>query len=107
MTGAAIGSCGSAANINRQKTPVKSLRCRVSLENWLSRHEPVPLIVDDVLLKFDDDRAIASMQLLAELSRQTQVVFITHHQHLVEMATNNLSKEDLLVTTLSDGATGP
>ena len=33
-----------------------------SLENWLSRHEPVPFIVDDVLLNFDDDRAIAGLE---------------------------------------------
>ncbi|MCA9178294.1 MAG: AAA family ATPase [Planctomycetales bacterium] len=78
-----------------------------SLENWLSRHEPLPLIVDDVLLNFDDNRAIAGLKVLAELSRHTQVVFFTHHQHLVDMARDNLSSEDVFVTTLGDGAAAP
>lgn len=78
-----------------------------SLEFWLSRHEPVPFIVDDVLLHFDDDRAIASLEVLAELSRRTQVVFFTHHNHLVQMATNNLPKEDLFVTYLLANSTAP
>ena len=77
-----------------------------SLETWLDRHESIPFIVDDVLLNFDDDRAIASLEVLAELSRRTQVVFFTHHNHLVELATNNLANTDLFVTTLSDGAAG-
>ena len=78
-----------------------------SLETWLDRHESIPFIVDDVLLNFDDDRAIASLEVLAELSHRTQVVFFTHHHHLVEMATNNLSRNDLFVAALSDGATEP
>ena len=78
-----------------------------SLENWLSRHEPLPLIVDDVLLNFDDNRSIAGLKVLAELSRHTQVVFFTHHQHLVDMARDSLSSEDVFVTTLGDGAAAP
>ena len=36
-------------------------------------HEPVPFIVDDILLNFDDDRSTAALAALAELSRKTQV----------------------------------
>lgn len=72
-----------------------------SLENWLSRHEPLPFIIDDVLLNFDDNRAIAGLQVLAELSNQTQVVFFTHHQHLVDMARDSLEADELFVTTLN------
>ncbi|MDG2012884.1 MAG: hypothetical protein P8J33_05230, partial [Pirellulaceae bacterium] len=71
-----------------------------SLENWLTRHEPVPFIVDDVLLNFDDGRAVACLKVLAELSQQTQVIFFTHHQHLAEIAREALSQEDLFVKTL-------
>ena len=74
-----------------------------SLENWLSRHEPVPFIVDDVLLNFDDDRAIAGLEVLGELSKQTQVVFFTHHQHLVDMARDSQAADELFVTTLNGG----
>lgn len=61
-----------------------------SLEQYLSRNEPLPFIVDDILLRFDDDRAMGTLKILAELSQWTQVIFFTHHQHLVELANNSL-----------------
>ena len=78
-----------------------------SLESWLDHHEPAPFIVDDVLLNFDDGRAVAGLQALAELSRRTQVILFTHHNHLVEMAKSNLVSEELFVTTLLDGRMEP
>jgi uncharacterized protein YhaN len=57
-----------------------------SLEVYLAAHEPMPFIVDDLLLNFDDERAAATFAVLAELSRKTQVLFFTHHRHLVEQA---------------------
>ncbi|MBV08835.1 YhaN family protein [Rubinisphaera sp.] len=75
-----------------------------SLETWLERHESIPFIVDDVLMNFDDERAIASLEVLAELSNRTQVIFFTHHQHLVDIARKSLSNEDVFVTTLSEQA---
>lgn len=63
-----------------------------SLETYLHAHEPIPLIVDDVLIQCDDQRAIAALQTFAELSGQTQVIFFTHHQHLVELAEKVLPK---------------
>ena len=71
-----------------------------SLEAWLSHHEPIPLIVDDILMNFDDARSVATLHVLAELSQQTQVIFFTHHQHLVELASQHLSHEDLFITNI-------
>ena len=34
-----------------------------SLESWLQSHEPVPFVVDDILLNFDDVRATAALAL--------------------------------------------
>jgi uncharacterized protein YhaN len=73
-----------------------------SLENWLDHHEPVPLIVDDVLMNFDDDRSSETLKVLAELSRRTQIIFFTHHQHLVEIANHHLQPTDLFVTTIAE-----
>jgi uncharacterized protein YhaN len=56
------------------------------LERRLAQHEPLPLVVDDVLINFDNDRAQAALQVLGELSRQTQVIFFTHHHHLMGLA---------------------
>jgi uncharacterized protein YhaN len=71
-----------------------------SLETWLKHHESIPLIVDDVLLNFDDDRSLATMKVLARLSQYTQVIFFTHHQHLCDLAEKNLPSDQLFTTRL-------
>jgi uncharacterized protein YhaN len=57
-----------------------------SLERYLMHNEPFPFIVDDILIQFDDRRAEAALQVLAQLSMKTQVLFFTHHWRLVELA---------------------
>jgi uncharacterized protein YhaN len=57
-----------------------------SLEKYLEASEPMPFIVDDILVNFDDQRATATLGALAELSQKTQVLFFTHHRRLVELA---------------------
>jgi uncharacterized protein YhaN len=61
-----------------------------SLEVHLRSHTRIPLIVDDCLIQFDDDRARAAISCLSELSEQTQVIMFTHHQHLVDLASETL-----------------
>jgi uncharacterized protein YhaN len=61
-----------------------------SLEAYLEKNEALPFIVDDILIKFDDHRATATLQALAKLSEKTQIIFFTHHHHLVELAKSNL-----------------
>jgi uncharacterized protein YhaN len=75
-----------------------------SIEHYLARNEPVPLIVDDILNRFDDDRALAALESLAELSHKTQVIFFTHHAHLVELARARLPKDSLFTHDLSRAA---
>jgi uncharacterized protein YhaN len=61
-----------------------------SLENYLEKDEPLPFVVDDILIRFDNDRAAAALQALEKLSGKTQVIFFTHHQHLVGLAEANV-----------------
>ena len=56
------------------------------LDQHLSRGESLPLVVDDVLVNFDDKRARATLGLLGQLAEKTQVLFFTHHSRLVELA---------------------
>ena len=72
-----------------------------SLESWLQSHEPVPFVVDDILLNFDDGRAAAALAALAGLSRQTQVLFFTHHRHIVDLARAHLPPEVVFVHELA------
>jgi uncharacterized protein YhaN len=53
---------------------------------YLEKNEPIPFIVDDILIKFDDERAAAALGALGNISQQTQLIFFTHHRHLVELA---------------------
>ena len=39
-----------------------------------------------MLVYFDDDRTAAALRVLAELSRKTQVLVFTHHQHVLSLA---------------------
>jgi uncharacterized protein YhaN len=57
-----------------------------SLEQYLENNEPLPFVVDDILLRFDDERALATLDVLAGLAEKTQVLFFTHHLHLVALA---------------------
>ncbi len=70
------------------------------LDAYLKNNEPLPLIVDDILIMFDDDRAAATLQVLAELSHKTQVIFFTHHRHLVDLAENTMDASELILHTL-------
>ncbi len=70
------------------------------VEAYLEKNEPLPLIVDDILIMFDDDRAAATLQVLAELSHKTQVIFFTHHRHLVELAEKTIAASELILHTL-------
>jgi uncharacterized protein YhaN len=65
-----------------------------SLEVHLRNHKPIPLVIDDCLIQFDDARASATLKILSELSLKTQVILFTHHAHLVQLATENLSSDE-------------
>lgn len=67
------------------------------LEKYISNNGPMPFIVDDVLVHFDDDRSAAAFAGMGRLAQQTQVIFFTHHQHLVDLAKATLSNEILSV----------
>jgi uncharacterized protein YhaN len=72
-----------------------------SLERHLERHAPIPFILDDILVNFDDARAAAALDVLAALSERTQVIYFTHHQHLVELAKAKVGKKTLFVHALN------
>lgn len=63
------------------------------LELHLQDHEPMPMILDDLLVHFDDGRAANALAALAKFGRQSQVILFTHHAHLVELARARLGAE--------------
>lgn len=57
-----------------------------AVEDYLDRAEPLPFVADDLFINFDDERAQAGFRVLSELAKKTQVLFFTHHQHLIDVA---------------------
>ncbi len=57
-----------------------------TLEKYLAHGEPLPFVVDDILINFDDRRSEATLKVLAEFSKCTQVILFTHHERLRDMA---------------------
>jgi len=57
-----------------------------ALMQHLEHGEPMPFIVDDILIGFDDDRTRACLEILADLAHQTQVILFTHHKRVIELS---------------------
>ncbi len=65
-----------------------------SIEKYCEENEPIPFIVDDILVHFDNERSKITLSILKELSKKTQVIFFTHHYHLVHLLEQTLDGED-------------
>ncbi|MDQ0133617.1 uncharacterized protein YhaN [Neorhizobium galegae] len=60
------------------------------LEDYCSRNEPAPLILDDIFQTFDDERTAAGIRTLAAAGEKFQTVLFTHQMSLVETARREL-----------------
>ncbi|MCK5783683.1 MAG: hypothetical protein KAH06_04500, partial [Desulfobacterales bacterium] len=76
------------------------LSLRLGTLEWrLETSEPMPFIVDDILINFDDDRSKATLKALAELSKKNQVILFTHHGQIVN-AVKKIKKADIQIHEL-------
>jgi uncharacterized protein YhaN len=66
------------------------------IEEHLDRVGPMPVIADDLLVNFDNPRTEATLRCLAELSQRTQVLLLTHHEHVRELARRTLREGENL-----------
>ncbi len=57
-----------------------------ALDLHLDAGTPLPFIADDIFINWSDDRAAAGFGVLAELATRTQVIMLSHHHHLVDIA---------------------
>lgn len=74
-----------------------------ALDQHLEQHEPMPLILDDLLVTCDNERAKAILPQLAELAQRTQIFLFTHHEHLVELCRRTLIEDSFHLHRLSAG----
>ncbi len=68
-----------------------------ALELYLDNARPMPFIADDLFINYDDARTLAGLRELSDISRRTQVVFLTHHAHMVELARDHLAERIQIV----------
>ncbi len=77
------------------------LALRLATLEWRSAgSEPMPFIVDDILINFDDDRSKATLTVLADLARKNQVILFTHHRRIVDEALTIAGRERVQVHEL-------
>ena len=63
--------------------------------------EPLPVVFDDVLVNFDDQRTAVALRTLASLGSRTQVVLFTHHAGVVAAAQGAIEPGQLAVRRLA------
>lgn len=73
------------------------LALRIAGYHELAQNRPtVPFIADDIMETFDDERSAAAFALLAEMSRVGQVIYLTHHRHLCDIARSVCPQANLI-----------
>jgi uncharacterized protein YhaN len=55
------------------------------IEEYETRSEPLPIIMDDVLVNFDDSRGKKVLEILSSFAENRQVIILTCHKHTVEV----------------------
>ena len=60
------------------------------------RSEPMPIITDDILVNFDDDRGPLAIKALEEFSRDRQIIVLTCHKDAIDMYKQLGAKEIIL-----------
>jgi uncharacterized protein YhaN len=58
--------------------------------HYCRENEPLPLVMDDVLVNFDDERSDAALDVLIELGQDIQVVFLTCHEDTIRRIRSRL-----------------
>ncbi|MEI6412974.1 MAG: AAA family ATPase [Pseudomonadota bacterium] len=71
-----------------------------AMDRYLEEHEPMPLILDDLLITFDNERARAILPQLAHLAGRAQIFLFTHHEHLIELCHETLGEDQFMLHPL-------
>jgi len=70
------------------------------LEHHMEKNGPLPILLDDVLVHFDDERASETLKMLHSIAEDNQMILFTHHQHLVNIAKDALGDEKLKIQSM-------
>lgn len=71
-----------------------------ALEQFMARRGPLPLVLDDLFVHFDDERTKAGLRVLDHLAHTTQVLLFTHHSQVAAQATEVIDSDRLTIHEL-------
>jgi uncharacterized protein YhaN len=74
-----------------------------AIERYVASSGPVPVIFDDVFVESDSPRSERIFDALGELATLTQVIVLTHHEHLIDVGRKALG-DRLVAQDLPDAA---
>lgn len=84
---AADGTSKLAADLSRGTRFQLYLALRVAgYLDFAANRRPVPFVADDIMETFDDFRAEEAFRLFATMAEAGQVIYLTHHRHLIDIA---------------------
>ena len=84
---AAEGSSKLASDLSKGTRFQLYLALRVAgYHEFAQMRQPVPFIADDIMETFDDARAQEALRLFTHMAGTGQVIYLTHHRHLCDMA---------------------
>ncbi|HTJ80068.1 MAG TPA: hypothetical protein VL400_00050, partial [Polyangiaceae bacterium] len=61
-----------------------------TIERHARHADPLPLVLDDVLVHFDDERSALALELFADVAETVQVILFTHHERIASLARERL-----------------
>ena len=74
--------------------------------HYCRENEPLPLVMDDVLVNFDDERSDAALDVLTELGKDIQLVFLTCHEDTMRRIRSRLPQmEPTYLVDVGDSCT--
>ena len=84
---AADGTTKQAADLSKGTRFQLYLALRAAgYREFAASRRSVPFVADDIMETFDDFRAEEAFRLFAAMSEVGQVIYLTHHRHLVDIA---------------------
>lgn len=73
------------------------------VQEYCRHNEPLPLVLDDVLVNFDESRADNTLRVLKDLSKKLQILLLTCHDSTLRR-TNRLVRNSKPIRLLAQGA---
>ena len=61
--------------------------------DYATQRQPLPFVADDIMESFDDERSAAAFTVLGKMAEKGQVIYLTHHQHLLDIVREVMGKD--------------